>query len=159
MRLLRNPWIWVVVLLSILTGSVREFLFINLNYQIDHVQRGTRFSYAHSKAQAVLSGMDLGALQFLKWTMAVLFIAAGAALCSAMDRAVQGSWRHTKPIVLTFVAVAALAFALHLLSGVVPGLATVSIQTLHMLQYPVPVLFVLMAGMLPLRGSRDKGGR
>ncbi|HEY0978060.1 MAG TPA: hypothetical protein VGE21_11385 [Flavobacteriales bacterium] len=159
MKLLRNPGVWSVLLLSILVGSVREFLFINLNYQIDHVQRGTRFSYAHSKVQAVLSGVDLGTLQFLKWTVAVVFIAAGAALCSAMDRAMQGSWRHTKAIVLTFVAVAALAFGLHLLAAVVPRLSTVSIQTLHMLQYPVPVLFVLLAGMLPLRRSASTGGR
>ncbi|MEO8733823.1 MAG: hypothetical protein ABI373_05795, partial [Flavobacteriales bacterium] len=93
----------LLLLVGVVLGACREFLFINLNYQIDHVARHTRFSYAQSLFQGWTRGMDLGALLTLKWFMALCFMLAMAILSVLMSRVLFDTWRHTRPLVLGFV--------------------------------------------------------
>jgi hypothetical protein len=139
----------LVIVVGIALGAVREFLFLNLNYQIDHVARRTAFSYAHSLFQEWVHGMDLDALRRLKWVLAIAFIAVMAALTLVLARVLSGSFRHARAILLWTAAFAVLALVLHLLARRMPPLEQVSVQVLHMLQYPVPLLFVLAAFLRP----------
>lgn len=132
---------------GIALGALREFLFLNLNYQIDHVARRTAFSYAHSLFREWAAGIDLHGLTVMKWTLAALFIAAVCGLTVLLARVCFGSYRHAKAILLGTFAFAVLALVLHVLAHRVPGLERVSVQVLHMLQYPVPLLFVLLVAL------------
>ncbi len=145
----------LVLLAGILYGSWREFTFINLNYQIDHLARHTPFSYAHSMVQGWLRGWDLRAVVLLKWSLALLSMAVMAALCVLLARVLLGTWRHARWILAGFAAFALLALVLHLLAPWVPGLDMVAIQVSHMLQYPVPLVFVLVAAWFPRESAME----
>lgn len=129
---------------SLLLGAAREFLFLNLNYQIDHLARRSAFSYAHSVFQRWTGGMDLDALLRWKWGLAVAFIAAMWTLAILTARVLVGDHRYLRAITLLFLAVAGLALMLHLTA--VPALEAVSVKLLHALQYPV-VLVVLWVAL------------
>jgi hypothetical protein len=79
-----------ILITGIGLGSLRDFLFINLNYQIDHVQRATTTSFAHSRFQAWVEGHDLISLLQLKWILAALFIVAMWALSLLLLRNAGG---------------------------------------------------------------------
>lgn len=141
----------LVLVAGIAFGSWREFAFINLNYQIDHVQRRTPFSYAHSLVQGWTRGLDLQALLVLKWVLAVFSMAVVAGLCILLARILFGSWRQARAILLGFAAFALLSLAIHYLSRWASPFELVSVRLSHMLQYPVPLLFVLVAALVPTR--------
>jgi hypothetical protein len=146
----------LLLLIGIVLGACREFLFINLNYQIDHVARHTRFSYAHSLFQGWTRGMGLGVLLTLKWVLALAFILAMLALSVVMSRVLFHTWRHTRPLVIGFAAFAIVSVALHALAYWRPDFEMVSIHLSHMLQYPVVLLFLLLAAGLPgVRGFAE----
>lgn len=143
--------ILTILLLGVVSGAFREFLFLNLNYQLDHVRRDTPLSYAHSLFQGWVSGWDYPALTRLKWVLAVVFSGIMLALSVWLARALFGHWRHLPALSLGFLAMGALAALLHLLAASVPELARVSVQLLHAIQYPVPLLFILAASLLGRR--------
>jgi hypothetical protein len=142
----------LLLVAAIAFGSWREFAFINLNYQIDHVQHHTAFSYAHSMVQAWTRGMDLHTLLVLKWSLALLSMAVMAGLCVLLVRILFGTWRPAVPILMGFAAFALLSLAMHYLARFAAPFELVSVRVSHMLQYPVPLLFVLIAWW----GSRRK---
>lgn len=143
----RRGLVLLLVLAGVALGALREFLFLNLNYQLDHVARHTAFSYAHSLFQGWVGGLDLRGLLVLKWGLACAFIAAMCGLTIGLARLCFGSYRHARAVLLATIAFAALALALHGLAHWVPALERVSVQVLHMLQYPVPLLFVLAVAL------------
>ncbi|MBK9418546.1 MAG: hypothetical protein IPO05_12550 [Flavobacteriales bacterium] len=134
---------------SLLLGAAREFLFLNLNYQIDHLARRSAFSYAHSVFQRWTGGMDLDALLRWKWGLAVAFIAAMWTLAILTARVLVGDHRYLRVITLLFLAVAGLALMLHLTA--VPALEAVSVKLLHALQYPVVLVVLWVALRLRVR--------
>lgn len=135
----------LVLFVAVVFGSWREFAFINLNYQIDHVQHHTAFSYAHSMVQGWTRGMDLRTLLAVKWGLALLSMAVMAGLCVVLARILFGTWRHLPYILMGFAGFAVLSLALHSLSRWAAPFELVSVRLSHMLQYPVPLLFVLIA--------------
>ncbi len=145
----------LVLVAAVAFGSWREFAFINLNYQIDHVGNHTRFSYAHSLVQGWTRGMDLHDLLVLKWSLAFVSMAVMAAMTVVLVRIQFGTWRHARAILLGFLGFALLSLALHFLSRWAPPFELVSVRVSHMLQYPVPLLFVLTAALVPARATRD----
>ncbi|MGV9011231.1 MAG: hypothetical protein ACOH13_01445 [Flavobacteriales bacterium] len=138
-----------ILIVGIALGALREFLFINLNYQIDHLARHTRFSYAHSMFIRWTAGMELPGLIRLKWIMGAAFTSVILGLCVLLARLVFGHWRHARGIVWGFFGFTILALALHFAAPWAAPLETISVHVSHMLQYPVALLFVLMAGWLP----------
>lgn len=145
----RRVEVALVLLAGTLFGSWREFTFINLNYQIDHVARATPFSYAHSMVRRWIGDWGLSALLILKWGLAFLSMAVICGLCIVLARILFGHWRQARWIALGFAGFAVLSLVLHGLAAWVPGLEEVAIGLSHMLQYPVPLVFVLIAAMLP----------
>lgn len=141
----RRVEVVLVLIAGIAIGACREFAFININYQIDHVANHTRFSYAHSLVQGWTQGLGLSTLLALKWTMALGFMVVMAGLCILLARLLFGTWRMAMPIVFGFVGFALLAFLMHLLSRWAPPFELVSVRLSHMLQYPVALLFVMVA--------------
>lgn len=139
----------LVLVAGIAVGAWREFAFINLNYQIDHLANHTPFSYAHSMVQRWTSGMDLGDLLALKWFLGLLATAVMAGLCIVLVRLLFGSWRSAPAILAAFAGFALLALLLHGLARWAAPFELVSVRVSHMLQYPVPLLFVLVAAWLP----------
>lgn len=144
-----------ILILGIALGAVREFLFINLNYQIDHLARHTRFSYAHSQFIRWTAGMELPALIRLKWGMGVAFTAVILGLCILLARLVFGHWRQARPLFWSFAGFSILALVLHFAARWAAPLDTISVHVSHMLQYPVALLFIFMAGWLP-KGEQMK---
>jgi hypothetical protein len=138
----------LLLLAAVLLGALREFLFTNLNYQIDHVSRGTPFSYAHSAFQAVVKGWSAGQLVVLKWSAALFFIAFMWGLCMLLLRLYSAQHRLQGPVTLLFAAVSALALVLHFLAGQVPMLEEASVNLLHAVQYPMVLIFVWAALLL-----------
>ncbi len=143
----------LLLIAGITFGACREFAFINLNYQIDHVANHTRFSYAHSLVQGWTQGFGLRTLETLKWSMALGSMVVMAGLCILLARVLFGSWRLAKPIVYGFATFAVLAFLMHMLARWAPPFELVSVRLSHMLQYPVPMLFLLVAAVLPRHQS------
>ncbi|MBP8824791.1 MAG: hypothetical protein KBH07_14200 [Flavobacteriales bacterium] len=144
----------LVIALGISFGSWREFAFINLNYQIDHLARHTPFSFAHSLVQGWTRGLELHTLLLIKWVVAFFSMAVMAGLCILLARVLFGQWRQAKSILLGFAAFALLSLAMHFAARWAPPFELVSVQLAHMLQYPVPLVFVLLAATLP----RTMGG-
>ncbi len=140
-----------VVLVAIALGVLREFLFVNLNYQLDFVTHHRAFSYAHSKFQAWVEGWELRELSALKWALAVLFTAANLALAVLLARVRVGDHRYRSALVFGFVTIGTLALIAHGLSGQFGGLRYVSVKLLHALQYPVLLLIVWAASWLKPR--------
>lgn len=127
---------------SVALGGLREFLFVNLNYQLDFLEHSRAQSYAHSAFQRWAAGLDAGDLRQAKWLLALAFVAITLLLTVAMARIRLGDSRLNRPIILAFAALGASALALHLLSGQAAFLSLISVQLLHALQYPVPLLLV-----------------
>jgi len=130
-----------LVTLAVGLGALREFLFVNLNYQLDHVARGTAVSYAHSLFQEWTQGMGLSGLTALKWAATLSFIAAMTCLSVLAARLLFGDQRYLRVILFAVGSIAALALVLHGLS-----LDLAAVKLLHALQYPV-----LMLGLVLVR--------
>lgn len=145
----RRAEVALIFLAGILYGSWREFTFINLNYQIDHVARDTPFSYAHSMVRGWIGDWGLSALLALKWSLAFLSMGVICGLCIVLARVLWGHWRQAKWIAAGFAAFALFSLLMHFLARQVPALEEVAIGLSHMLQYPVPLVFVLIASLLP----------
>lgn len=139
----------LVLLAGVVFGACREFAFVNINYQIDHRANATPFSYAHSLVQGWTAGWELRTLVAVKWSLALLSMAVMAGLCILLIRVLFGTWKHARPVLLAFAAFALLSLLMHFLAGWAPPFELVSVRLSHMLQYPVPLLFVLMAATLP----------
>lgn len=141
----RKLLIAAVLLVAILLAERREFLFINLNYQIDHVARGTPFSYAHSAFRAFVAGWSLEALTTLKWALSLAYIAVNTLLAVALSLLLHGHHRYTPPILFIVGAVCVAALGFHALGAVVPGGLDIGVKLLHMVQYPVVLLVLLVS--------------
>lgn len=144
-RLLTLP---AFLLVSVVLGALREFVFINLNYQVDHVARNTPMSFAHSQFQAWVSGWSLRSLILLKWGMALAFAAAMCLLCVLLARVLFASRRYDRAVLIAFAAIGVVAVVLHVLSPWIPPLELVSVKLLHALQYPVLLMFIWAASWL-----------
>lgn len=140
----RKLLIGAVLLAAILLAERREFLFINLNYQIDHVSRGTPFSYAHSAFRSFVEGWSLGALTMFKWALSFTYIVVNVLLAAALAQMLHGHRRYTRPILFIVGAVCLAALGFHALGAFIPGGLDIGVKLLHMVQYPV-VLLVLLA--------------
>lgn len=143
----RRLWMLAILLVAICLGAVREFLFLNLNYSIDHLANHREFSYAHSAFQRAVAGSSLADLLRLKWALAVLFVGLMAGLSVLLARVLFNDHRYRVHILIGFFAIGLLALLLHLASSSFPALEGVSVKLLHLLQYPV-ILFFIWAGAL-----------
>ena len=152
---LRRFLVACILSIGVALGALREFLFINLNYQIDHLARHTRFSYAHSRFIHWTKSLALPDLMLLKWLLGAAFTAVIAVLCILLSRVVFGSWAHTRGILLGFLGFVVLALLLHAGARWSAPLEMISVHVSHMLQYPVALLFVLFAGWLPRKPAGE----
>lgn len=141
-------------------GALREFLFLNLNYQIDHVARHTPISYAHSIFQHWVRGSDLHSLVRLKWMLAFAFIALMWLLCVMFVRVLFADRQRWRPITILFMVTGAFALLLHFASRYLQGFEIVSVKLLHALQYPVMLFFLWAASFLgSVSEAHDTGDR
>lgn len=136
----------LILLAGIGIGSLRDFLFINLNYQLDHVTRTTRTSFAHSRFQGWVEGWEAPVLIRLKWMLAGLFIISMWGLCLALLKNRGMMHRLWRPVTMVFAGVAMAALVLHGLARWLP-VEEASVNLLHAIQYPV-LLLVLQAALL-----------
>ena len=136
-----------ILLVGILLGASRDFLFINLNYQIDHVRRATAGSFAHSRFQAWVQGWDLSDLVRLKWVLAGAFIVCMWGLSLGLLRNANAMVRLARPVSLIFGGVALTALLMHGLARWLP-LEEASVNLLHAIQYPVLLLVLQVALVL-----------
>lgn len=135
-------------------GAAREFIFVNLNYQLDFLLNERPANYAHSAFRAWADHQSAGQLLRAKWGIAAGFVLSTMALTIALARVRLGGHRWTRTILITFVLLSALSLALHALSSLMPAMYHVSIAVLHGLQYPVPLLIVWMLSWLQSAQSR-----
>jgi hypothetical protein len=136
-----------ILLIGIVLGAFRDFLFINLNYQIDHVRRATPGSFAHSRFQAWVTDWGLSDLVRLKWVLAGGFILCMWSLTLALLRSANAMSRLARPVSLIFGAVALTALLMHGLARWLP-LEEASANLLHAIQYPVLLLVLQVALVL-----------
>lgn len=137
-----------ILVAAIALGASREFLFLNLNYQLDAVAHGRDISYAHSLFQGWVKGWDLNDLVVLKWTLALVFSLLMALACIALARLLFGDHRHIRTIALGYLALGTIALALHALASVHPAFDAIGVKVLHTLQYPVLLFFIWAAAIL-----------
>lgn len=139
----------LILLAGIGTGSLRDFLFINLNYQIDHIARATPVSFAHSRFQGWVKSWDISDLTRLKWMLAVLFVLGMWALCLLLLKnagVLHSLWRT---VTWVFLGIAAAALMLHGLARWLP-VEEASANLLHAIQYPVLLLILqVVVGLFP----------
>lgn len=140
----RRAAILAIMAVGVALGALREFLLINLNYQIDHLRHGRAVSYAHSAFQAWTKGLDLRGLVVLKWGISALLVGAMLLLAVLLARTLWGDHRYRTRIIFGFVLAAALALAAYGLAAWWPPAGIAGVKVLHALQYPV-VLFLLWA--------------
>ena len=133
-----------ILVIGILLGAFRDFLFINLNYQIDHLRRATAGSFAHSRFQESVRGWDLTDLVGLKWGFAGFFVLSMWGLCMLLLKNARAFERLVKPVSLIFVGVALTALLTHALARWFP-VEEASVNLLHAIQYPVLLLVLQIA--------------
>lgn len=143
----RSAIIATVLLVAVVLGAVREFLFLNLNYEIDHVENHRTVSYAHSQFRAFVEGLSLRDLVNLKWGLALLFMGTTLTLAVLLARTLFGDHRYRKTLVIAFLVIGSVALLLHQGSAIHPAFDHISVKLLHMLQFPI-VLFFLWASAL-----------
>ncbi|MBK6551086.1 MAG: hypothetical protein IPG11_11865 [Flavobacteriales bacterium] len=142
---------WVVasiVVVAIILGAVREFLFLNLNYAIDFLANHRTISYAHSAFRAAIDGWSLEGLQRLKWVFSASFMGANLLLSIGLARVLFGDNRYRTLLSLAFLGIGLVALLLQLLGNAVHGLGDVAVKLLHVLQYPVMLFFIWAATWL-----------
>ncbi|HQX98643.1 MAG TPA: hypothetical protein PLV08_02620 [Flavobacteriales bacterium] len=152
----RKVLIGGIVVIAIVLGALREFLFLNLNYAIDHLANHRTVSYAHSAFRAAIDGWSLGGLRSLKWIFSAFFIGTNLLLALGLSRILFGDHRYRKLLILAFLGIAAFAFVLNMLGRNIPGLGDVAVKLLHVLQYPVMLFFLWAATWL---GAAPHAGR
>ncbi|MBP6390366.1 MAG: hypothetical protein KA352_05710 [Flavobacteriales bacterium] len=135
----RRGGIALLVAVAVVLGALREFLFVNLNYQLDHVARGTPFSYAHSLFQGWTQGLGVAGLTALKWAAAFFFVLLMTGLSVLAARLLFGDHRYLRLIAVAVGCTALLALLLHVLS-----LEMAAVKLLHALQYPVMLLALVL---------------
>lgn len=135
----------LIIALAVALGALREFLFVNLNYQIDFLAYDRPFSYAHSNFQAAVSGLSSGTLANMKWGLAALFIVLMLIAGIALARVLFGDHRYRHAILVGTAVTALAALLCHGLASRMPALEGVSIALSHAIQYPVPLLFIYAA--------------
>lgn len=144
----------LILLAGIGIGSLRDFLFINLNYQLDHVTRATRTSFAHSRFQGWVEGWEAPGLTRLKWLLAGLFVMSMWGLCMILLKNAGATYRLRRPVTLVFAGLAIVAFVLHGLARWLP-VEEASVNLLHAIQYPV-LLLVLQAALMVFPSARQE---
>lgn len=145
----RRTQLVLLMLAAVALGAAREFLFLNLNYQIDAVANHRAVSFAHSIFRSWTAGWGLDALLRLKWLLALLFVALTLALSITCARIVFGDHRYRIALFGGFALVGMMALVMHLLANAVPPLHAVSVKLLHLMQYPVVLFVIWAAAMLP----------
>ncbi len=136
-----------IIFAATLLGAFRDYLFVNLNYQIDALANHRKVSYAHSDFRAAVAGLDADALTVVKWGSAALFILVMLLAAILLSRVLIGDQRYRRPIVIATLAVAAVSLACHFMSAWSPALEGLSIALSHAIQYPVPLLFIYAASL------------
>jgi hypothetical protein len=137
-----------ILVAAVALGASREFLFLNLNYQLDAVAHQRSISYAHSLFQGWVQGWDLRDLVLLKWSLALLFSVLMALACIAMARVLFGDHRHRRTVIFGYLALGTIALALNSLGSIHPAFGAIGVKVLHTLQYPVLLFFVWAAATL-----------
>lgn len=127
---------------SIALGALREFLFVNLNYQLDFLVRKRSGSYAHSAFQRWTEDWDAEGLLRIKWLLSLAFITATLVLTAGLARLRFGDHRLSRIIVAAFLVIGVLAMLLHTQAARFPFAYPIAVQLLHTLQYPIPLLIV-----------------
>lgn len=140
-----------IVLAALAVAVFRDFLFVNLNYQLDFAEHARPASYAHSRFQAWVSGWEASSLHLLKWSLAVAFIGINLAFSIAMSRVRFGDHRYRVAITVGSLLVGFAALSAHFLARYIVGFEMLSIKLLHTLQYPVVLLLIWAASWLPRR--------
>jgi len=134
--------IFSILICGILIGAAREFMFLNLNYQIDFVANKRADNYAHSMFQSWVDGANLSSLIFLKWALGFAFAGSMCLLSILLLRRSFGDHRYAKHTVIGFILLGLIATIFHSLSLKVPAFEGVSIKLLHLIQYPALLFFV-----------------
>ena len=138
----------MLLVLAIALSSGREFCFHNLNYQVSFAAGQTDRSYAHSLVRHQLAGWGAPALLRLKWVLALGFSALMGALTFLTGRVLFAN-RLDRVILLGYVLIGAVALLLHFSAHWLPFTASAGVKLLHLLQYPMPLVFLIIASFLP----------
>lgn len=144
----RTIGVVVIVALAIASTMLRDYLFVNLNYQMDHLAEQTAYSYAHSRFQAQVAHLDLADLVRWKWFLAIAFVLFSLLLAIGLSRILFGDHRYARPIVFGYAALGCASFLFHWLSSGADAWYNISVKLLHALQYPVILLFIWGAHQL-----------
>jgi|JI10StandDraft_1071094.scaffolds.fasta_scaffold1082947_2 hypothetical protein len=152
----RNAGIGAILAVAILLGAAREFLFLNLNYAIDHLANQRTVSYAHSAFRAAVRELSLNDLVRLKWALTAVFIGIHLLLSILLARIVFGDHRYRNSLVIGFIALGLCAGLLKFASSGIPAMGDVAVKLLHVLQYPVILFFIWAASWLVRGSSMDR---
>ncbi len=145
-----------LVVLGISLGALREFIFINLNYWIDHVARSTEFCYAHSFFD-FWEGWSLDRLKMTKWIFAVTFIAMMFVYTNIFLKLLFRGRTILKWVVLSFattIFISLIFFGLHAILGQEQAMLSIAVKALHAVQYPFLLFFLVPA--ISLLGTTNK---
>lgn len=149
----RSAGIFAILIGAVVLGALREFLFLNLNYEIDHMENHRAVSYAHSMFRAAVDGFSLRTLLGLKWALAVFFIGLTLGLSILLARILFGDQRYRNLLVIGFLVIGAIAFLLHACASIHPAFDLVSVKLLHMLQFPIVLFFLWAAALLQRKAA------
>lgn len=148
----RTAAMLAILLIAVVLGAIREFLFINLNYQIDFLGSDRDYSYAHSRFQKAVSGFGLRDLWILKWVLATLFALFMLLLGIILSSLLFGDHRYIFLLASGYIAIGVIALIFHAISNGNDGWYNISVKLLHALQYPIVLIFIWGASRLsPMR--------
>lgn len=151
---MKKAWtIALAIAAALCLSQIRDWITYNLNYQIDHLTRGTAFSYAHSYFQEFTHGWSAGALIATKWIFALTIVVIMLVLTLVVAKALFGGTQYRKTLIITYLIVGTIALILHWLSAFHEAFALASVQLLHALQYPVVLFVLILASPLAARLS------
>lgn len=147
-------WIFIAILLILLviTGFVREFIFVNLNLQLVYLWYKNDVSYMSSKL-SFLSGLVYWQVYYLKWFLTLLFSAIFLVESALILKHLFGSF-FWKPLLFLYsllLIISAVVF------GVYTGLGRgeegylIARYFMGIAQSPVPLMLLVPAVFLKNR--------
>jgi len=149
---MKKKWIYLITIISIFIflGYIRDFIFVNINFQLTHLNKNTEYSYLHSFFYNFgIQNLTMNQLFSLKWGLTFLWVFLNASLSFAATKIYYPTQKIIGIIVLSIFAtccfLASIIFSIGYFSGSNGNYYPIVRALIGAAQSPIPLLIILPA--------------
>jgi hypothetical protein len=152
-------WFFIsaILILLVITGFVREFIFVNLNQQLVYLWYENDVSYMSSKL-SFLSSLEYWQVYYLKWFLTLLFSTIFLVESALMLKHLFGSY-FWKPLIFLYsllLSISAVVFGIYTGLGRGDEGYLIARYFMGIAQSPVPLMLLVPAVFLKNRVNRNQ---